>query len=48
MIVDDAPDILLYRGQSYVLIKPYVTNYLLTPIALALQWRVFSVERPSN
>jgi oligopeptide transport system substrate-binding protein len=48
MIVDDTPDILLHQSQSYMLIKPYVKNYLLTPISLAIEWRVLSVERPAE
>jgi oligopeptide transport system substrate-binding protein len=48
MVVDDTPDILLHHRQSYVLIKPYVTGYLSTPVDLALQWRLFSVERPTD
>jgi oligopeptide transport system substrate-binding protein len=48
MIVDDTPDILLDHGQDYFLLKPYVKNYPLTPIYLALTWHVVSIERPTE
>lgn len=48
MIVDDTPDILLDHGQDYFLLKPYVKNYPLPPIYLALRWRVVSIERPTE
>jgi len=48
MIVDDTPDILISQGQDYLLLKPYVKNYPLSPIPLALTWRVVSIERPAE
>jgi oligopeptide transport system substrate-binding protein len=48
MIIDDVPDIQLHRSQSYVLVKPWVKNYLQSPIGLALEWRILSVERPNE
>lgn len=48
MIIDDAPDILLQHGRSYVLLKPYIKNHPMTPISLARTWRVLSIERPTE
>jgi ABC-type transport system substrate-binding protein len=48
MIIDDAPDILVHQGQDYFLLKPYVKNYLLTPVGISLTWRVVSIERPTE
>jgi ABC-type oligopeptide transport system substrate-binding subunit len=49
MIVDDVPDILLSQGPNYVLFKPHINDYLVTPMgSIALTWRVVSVERPTE
>jgi ABC-type oligopeptide transport system substrate-binding subunit len=37
MIVDDAPVLFTTHGLSYVLVKPYVKGYVLTPIAIPLE-----------
>jgi hypothetical protein len=31
-----------------MLIKPYVKDYLLAPINLAIEWRVLYVDRPGS
>lgn len=50
MIIDDTPDILLDHGQDYLLLKPYVKSYVLSPMgwSLPLTWRVVSIERPTE
>jgi oligopeptide transport system substrate-binding protein len=40
MLVDDAAILPLYFGQNYVLVKPYVKNYQLTPMGFAWLSRV--------
>jgi len=37
MIVQDAPALFLYHGLSYVLVKPYVKGYVLTPIDIPIE-----------
>ena len=37
MIVDDAPVLFTTHSLSYVVVKPYVKGYVLTPIAIALE-----------
>jgi oligopeptide transport system substrate-binding protein len=37
MIVDDAPVLFTTHGLSYVLVKPYVKGYVVTPIAIPLE-----------
>jgi len=48
MIIDDTPDILLHHSQNRLLLKPYLEDYLLSPIGLALRWRIASIERPTE
>jgi oligopeptide transport system substrate-binding protein len=44
MIVEDAPALFTVHGISYVLVKPYVKGYVLTPIDVPLE-RYLSIER---
>ncbi|MEW5985157.1 MAG: ABC transporter substrate-binding protein [Chloroflexota bacterium] len=44
MIVEQAPSVFVAHGVAAVLVKPYVQNYLLTPIGVA-QWQNVSLER---
>jgi oligopeptide transport system substrate-binding protein len=44
MIVDDAPVLFTTHGISYVLVKPYVKGYVLTPISIPIE-RYLSLER---
>jgi oligopeptide transport system substrate-binding protein len=43
IIVDDAPALFTTHGLSYVLVKPYLQGYVLTPIDIALQ-RYLSID----
>jgi len=43
MIVDDAPALFTVHGISYVLVKPYVKGYVLTPIDVPLE-RYLSIQ----
>jgi oligopeptide transport system substrate-binding protein len=43
MIVDDAPALFTVHGISYVLVKPYVKGYVLTPIDIPLE-RYLSIQ----
>ena len=44
MIVDDAPALFTTHSLAYVLVKPYVKGYVLTPIDIALE-RYLTLER---
>jgi oligopeptide transport system substrate-binding protein len=46
--IDDTPDILLHHSQSRLLLKPYLKDYPLSPIGLALKWRILFIERPPD
>ncbi|MHC1578800.1 MAG: peptide ABC transporter substrate-binding protein [Dehalococcoidia bacterium] len=35
IIVDDAPCLPLFHGTNYILVKPYVKNYVLSPLGIA-------------
>jgi len=48
MIMDDVPDLPLLHYHSYLLLKPYVKDYPLSPIGLALEWRITSLDRPQD
>lgn len=37
MIVEDAPALFISHGVSYVLVKPYVKGYVLTPISVPIE-----------
>ncbi len=37
MIVEDAPALFLTHDVSYVLVKPYVKGYVLTPISIPIE-----------
>jgi oligopeptide transport system substrate-binding protein len=44
LIVQDAPALFLMHGVSYVLVKPYVKGYVLTPISIPIE-RYLHLER---
>lgn len=48
LIIDDTPDILLHHGQSRLLLKPYLKDYPLGPIGLALEWRIPFIDRSTE
>jgi oligopeptide transport system substrate-binding protein len=35
MVIDDAPCLPLFHGNNYILVKPYVKDYLLSPLGMA-------------
>lgn len=41
MIIDDAPCLPLWFGQNYVLIKPYVKGYVISPLGIPLLSNVY-------
>ena len=43
MIVNDAPALFIDHGLSYVLVKPYIQGYVLTPVDVPL-FRYLSID----
>jgi len=41
MIVNDAAMLPLFFGKSYILVKPYVKNYALSPLGFPLLSQVY-------
>ncbi len=48
MIIADTPDILLDHDQEYLLLKPYLKDYPLSPIGLTLEWRKPYLDWPAD